>query len=225
MPVLYQCSIGLLVMLIICITWFWYMLANPPDLEHMRFSNICFKTGDLILFHAYDNINPVFIGAYWGHVGVVYIDPDDPQCIPYLFEALCVNGIRHCPKYNINGIAYTNLKTRLEKYPGLLAHKPLNVPLRSGIARGFKEFIHYAKNNMYYNNDVFSNGFKKTKGEPFHNGTNCGEFTILSLIKLGLLPEQTLKQKIVHPVLYATRLETLQNNSYNTPKIIDFDKF
>jgi hypothetical protein len=225
MYVLHQFSAGLLVMLIICITWSWYMLANPPDLEHVIFNETLFKTGDLILFHAYDNINPVFIGSYWGHVGVVYIDPDDPNCIPYLFEALNINEIRCCPDYNINGIAFTNLKTRLEKYPGLVAHKPLNVSLQRGIAQGFKEFIQYAKTNMYYNDDIFFNGLKKTQGEPFHDGTNCGEIAILSLIKLGLLSIQILDKKITHHLLYVTCLETLQNNSYSTTKILDFNKF
>jgi hypothetical protein len=225
MPVFHQFSTGLLVMLIICITWSWYMLANPPDLKHTPFDSTLFKTGDIILFHAYDNINPVFIGSYWGHVGIVYIDPDDLHCTPYLFEALRISEITCCPEYNINGIAFTNLKTRLEKYPGLIAHKPLNVTIHSGIARGFKQFIQYAKKNMYYNPYVVFNGLKKTQGEPYHNGTNCGEITILSLIKLGLLPERTLEQKITHPLLYLTRLETLQNNSYNSIKIIDFNKF
>ena len=225
MPAFHHFSTGLLVMIVICITWSWYMLANPPDLDHVKFNTTVFKTGDLILFHAYDNINPVFIGSYWGHVGIVYIDPDDTQCIPYLFEALNINEIKCCPEYNINGIAFTNLRTRLEKYPGLLAHKPLNVSLQSGIARGFKEFIRYAKNNMYYNSDIFSNVLKKIQGESFHNGTNCGEITILSLIKLGLLPELQGDQKIIHPLLYITTLETVQNNSYNTSKILDFNKF
>jgi hypothetical protein len=221
----HQFSTGLLVIIIICMSWVWYMLANPPELDHVLFESTVFKTGDLILFHAYDNINPVFIASYWGHVGIVYVDPDDPMGIPYIFEALRINEITCCPTYNKNGIAYTKLRSRLEKYPGLIAHKPLNVPVHSGIARGFKSFIRYAKDNMYYNPDVVFNGIKKIQGEPYHMGTNCGEITVLSLIKLGLLPEKTLDQKITHHLLYASKLETLQNNSYNDIKIIDFNKF
>ena len=53
------------------------------DLKHK------FKTGDIILFHALDNINPIFIGTYFGHIGIVYIHNGEP----YLFEAAATKNM------------------------------------------------------------------------------------------------------------------------------------
>lgn len=215
---------SLVVVLIICIFWLWYMLANHPKLLCKPFNEIRFKTGDIILFHAYDNINPVFIGSYWGHIGIVYKNPDtDDQ--PMLFEAARTSQMKNCPDYNKKGIMITDLKTRLEKYPGLVACKFLNRPVHDDIVRGMIEFIQYAKYNMYYNDDVIYNGIKKKKGEKLNNATNCGEIVVLSLIKLALLPEKVLGEKIAHHLLYAVNLTELQNNYYLQPIEITFNPF
>jgi hypothetical protein len=94
------------------------MLYNHPVLPQLLLEDASFKTGDLILFHAYDNINPVFICSYWGHIGIVYKDPDIPNAAPVIFEASSTTGMKVCPKYNLDGIMITDLKTRVEKYRG-----------------------------------------------------------------------------------------------------------
>ena len=193
------------------------MILNHPKLPCVKFEDAQFKTGDMILFHAYDNINPVFIGSYWGHVGIVYKDPDIPNSKPVIFEAARTSQMKNCPDYNKHGIIITDLKCRMEKYPGLIACKSLNVPVHPDIIRGFKDLINYAKNNMYYNEDVVYNAIQKKKGDKFNNGTNCGEIVFMSLIKLALLPESVANEKIAHHLLYVAQLEKLQNNFYNKP--------
>jgi hypothetical protein len=215
---------ALFIVVFICIFWMWYMLANPPNLISKPFNSLTFKTGDMILFHAYDNINPVFIGSYWGHVGIVYKDPDKSNP-PLLFEAARTSEMKNCPDYNKHGIMITDLKTRLEKYPGLIACKFLNRPVNDCIIRGMTEFINYAKTNMYYNDDVIYNGVKKKKGEKLNNATNCGEIVALSLIKLALLPNNILDEKIAHHLLYVANLTELQNNYYLKPIELTFNPF
>lgn len=215
---------SLIIITMICIFWIWYMLANHPKLICKPFEVLSFKTGDMVIFHAYDNINPIFIGSYWGHIGIVYNDPDTDEP-PLLFEAAKTSQMKNCPDYNKNGIIVTDLKTRLEKYPGLVACKFLNRPIDSKIVRGMPTFINYAKKNMYYNENVVFNGIKKKKGEKLNNATNCGEIVILSLIKLGLLPENILDEKIAHHLLYAVNLNKLQNNYYFKPIILTFNPF
>lgn len=212
------------IVIFICLIWCWYMLANHPTLVCRAYDTLKFKTGDLILFHAYDNINPVFIGSYWGHIGVVYKNPDTDD-LPVLFEAARTTGMKNCPEHNKHGIMITDLKTRLEKYPGLIACKFLNRPVPDDIIRGMADFIKYAKTHMYYNDDVIYNGIKKKKGEKLNHATNCGEIALLSLIKLGLLPESVLDEKIAHHLLYVANLTTLQNNHYLKPIEITFNPF
>lgn len=216
---------ALIIVLFICIFWTWYMLANHPNLLRKPFNELKFKTGDMILFHAYDNINPVFIGSYWGHVGIVYKNPDtrDP---PVLFEAARTSKMNNCPEYNKKGIMITDLKSRLEKYPGLIACKFLNKPVNIDIVRGMPELMDYAKTYMYYNDNVIYNGLRKKNGEKLNNATNCGELLVLSLIKLGLLPENILDEKIAHHLLYVVKLTQLQNNYYYlNPVEITFSQF
>jgi hypothetical protein len=216
--------VAFIVVLIICIFWSWYMLANPPKLLCSSYDDLKFKTGDMILFHAYDNINPVFMGSYWGHVGIVYDDPKTDK-LPVLFEAARTSKMKNCPVYNKHGIMVTDLKTRLEKYKGLVACKFLNRSVSKIINDGFINLMKYAKKNMYYNDDVIYNGLKKRKGEKLNVSTNCGELVMLSLVKLGLIPEQTLNEKIAHHLLYVAHITKLQNNYYLKPVEISFNPF
>lgn len=216
--------VAFIIILIICIYWFIYMLATPPKLLRTEFEKIKFKTGDMILFHAYDNINPVFIGSYWGHVGIVYVDPDN-KTHPMIFEAASTTKMKNCPEYNKRGIMITDLKKRLEKYPGLIACKFLNTQLNEEIILGFRELIRYAIDNMYYYDSVISNGFKKKNGDPLNNATNCGELLVLSLIKLGLISENVLDNAIAHHLLYVINLKQLNGNYYLYPTEITFNPF
>ena len=111
-----QCMAFIIVLLIICIFWVWYMLLNHPKLPRIKLEDAHFKTGDIILFHAYDNINSIFIGSYWGHVGIVYVDPDIPNSPPVIFEAARTSQMKNCPDHNKHGIMITDLKTRWSKH-------------------------------------------------------------------------------------------------------------
>ena len=201
------------------------MTANPPKMIHKPFNNLQFKTGDIILFHAYNNINPVFICSYWGHIGIVYKNPNDDSR-PLIFEAAKTSCMKNCPENNKNGIMITDLQTRLEKYPGLIACKFLNKDLEPHINTGLVELMDYAKKNMYYNEDVFFNGITKKFGQDFNHSTNCGEIVTLSLIKLGLLNQDIIKERIGHHLLYICHLNKLNNNYYYLPPIeITFNPF
>jgi hypothetical protein len=210
---------------LICVIWYWYMIYDQPHMLHRPFDNLFFKTGDLILFHAYDNINPVFIGSYWGHVGVVFKNPDDANANPMLFEAARTSQMKNCPDSNKSGIIISDLKTRLEKYKGIVSLKSLNIPVQSEIIRGFTKFMTYAKSNMYYNESVISNAIGKKMGNRFTNATNCGEIALLSLVKLAILPQTILQKNIAHHLLYVAQLKQTQNNYYNKPIEITFNPF
>jgi hypothetical protein len=213
----------MLVVLIVCICWFWHMTLNHPQFTRVKFEDAQFKTGDIILFHAYDNINSVFIGSYWGHIGIVYKDPDDPDSKPVIFEAARTSKMKNCHDYNKHGIMITDIASRIEKYPGLIACKSLNNPVNPDIIRGFKDFMNYAKKNMYYNENIVHNSIQKKMGGKFTNGTNCGELVVMSLIKLALLPETN--EKMAHHLLYTAHLNQLQNNCYNNPVEITINPF
>ena len=155
---------GLFIGVIILIIWYWHMIWNQPNMPHKPFNQLIFKTGDIILFHAYDNINPVFIGSYWGHVGIVFKNPDDVNASPLLFEAARTSQMKNCPKNNKSGIIVSDLKNRLEKYKGITALKSLNRPVQDGLIRGFVKFMTYAKSQMYYNENVIFNAVSKKLG-------------------------------------------------------------
>jgi hypothetical protein len=215
----------IVIVIVVFLLWSWFMLANPPKMVNKPFNQLQFKTGDIILFHAYNNINPVFIGSYWGHIGIVYNTPDN-NSKPLLFEAAKTSAMKNCPEYNKHGIMITDLKTRLEKYPGLVACKFLNKHVDSCISAGLEDFMKYAKNHMYYNEDVFHNGVQKKAGQDFNESTNCGEIVLLSLVKLGLLPQKTLKANIAHHLLHTAHLTKLENDYYYLPPLeLTFNPF
>jgi hypothetical protein len=147
------------------------------------------QTGDIICFKAFNNFNSIFMGSYYGHIGIVYINPNDTSQTPMLFEA---NGIEHTPLksyHSKDGIFLTPLAERMSKYKGRCFWKPLNKKLPESTIIDFKLFIDYSLNNMSYNYQIFQSCFKKWLGiERCNKKTNCGEIVFLSLIKLGLLP-------------------------------------
>lgn len=203
------------------------MIFISPEYKKMPYGNINFKTGDMILIHAYNNINPVFIGSFWGHIGIVYVDPDGVinSGNPVLFEAARTSKMKICPDYNIKGIMITDLYTRLSKYPALIAVKSLNNPIDYNIQVNFKSFINYSKENMEYNDNIFRSGISKKLGSKINNKTNCGEIVFLSLIKLGLLDIDRYNDRILHHLLYMCNINKLNNNFYNNPVEILFNPF
>ena len=200
------------------------MTKNTPNLNSVMYNQVKFKTGDMILFHAWDNSYPVIFGTFWSHVGIVYKDPDTDEK-PMLFEAAKTTGMKGCPSYNKSGIMITDLQTRLEKYPGMIACKILNNPVKQNIIRGFREFMKYSKKNMSYYDDVVYNAIKKKLGEKVNNLTNCGELVLLSLIKLALMPENTLNVNTSNHLMYVNNIKQLQNNYYHDPIEILFNPF
>lgn len=213
--------------LTIVMVYIYYIYLKHPSLDEIHYETLYkekkFKTGDLILFHALDNINPIFMGNYYGHIGVVYIDPDDPLQTPQLFEAASARTMPLLDHHNANGIFLSPLSNRLRKYRGYVFYKELSAPLADYVVRDFKKFITYAYGNMYYEYNVVSNGIKKGLCEHLGNNTNCGEITYLSLIKLGLLSTDRYSHRMFHHLKWVCNVKHLDNGSHylNTVYIID----
>ena len=217
--------LSIILITLIIVIWWWYMMVRKPDIKKNMFNNIKFKTGDIILFHSYKNLIPMYIGSYWSHIGIVYKDPDNNKSRPLLFEATRTSRMGYCSEYNKNGIIISDLQHRVERYPGMVSCKILNKPIRKSIIRGFNEFILYCKKNMVYNEKVFDNAFKKKIGGRFNHKTNCGELVLLSLVKLGILQQNILKKKIANHLIYVTYIKQVHDNYYHEPIELSIDRF
>lgn len=205
--------------LFICIIifWIWWIYLNHPSYNSIAYEELRrsrFKTGDIILFHALDNINPIFIGSYFSHIGIIYIDPDDEKQEPYLFESAAAQTMCLSPNNNPSGIFYSKLDDRLRRYKGYLYYKELNKPIDPHICRGFKKFIYYAFDNMYYDYNVIQSGITKGILDNPGNATNCGETVFLSLIKLGLLPTIEYERGSFHYLLKMAHIKKLMNGYF-----------
>ena len=208
--------LGIEVLVIIIIIWIYYIYLCHPDYNIYEYNEIKhkFKTGDIILFHALDNINPIFIGTYYGHIGIVYYDDD----IPYIFEAFNPETMPFYPKEYEKGIILSQLETRIKSYRGYCFYKELEISLDEKCCNELKSFILFALNNMYYDVNVIQNGMNKILfNDTLNTGTNCGELVYLSLIKLGLLPTDYLYYNNKHHLLWLSNLIEVQNNKYKEP--------
>lgn len=208
-------------LIIIVVLWIYYLQYHCITCVYKVFNDDLIeskvlKTGDMIVFKAYNNFNSIFHGSYFGHIGIVYVDPNDPTCMPYLFEA---NGIETVPlkdHHSKNGVFLTPLADRMKKYKGRCFVKQLDKPLHLDVIKDFKQFIDYCLNNMYYNYSVISSGIKKGLGiEKCGEGTNCGEIVFLSLIKLGLLPEDYYDISTFHHLKWMASISDLADNYYH----------
>lgn len=216
----YKFKMGLLTSIIICIIlWIYYIYLSHPKFKTYEFDELKhkFKTGDIILFHALDNINPIFIGTYYGHIGIIYIDPNDNKQKPYIFEAFNPGTMPFFPNECQSGVVLVDLEHRLNSYRGYCFYKELQNPVDIKLQTEFKDFIDYALTNMYYNQSVISNGISKLIfNEELHHGTNCAELVYLSLIKLGILDIDNLSCNRKHHLSWLANL----TDGYNEPVYI-----
>jgi hypothetical protein len=203
------------------------MLFNHTKYEKINVKKLLkektFKTGDIILFKSLDHLGSVYMASYWTHIGVVYVDPDEKEYNPVIFEATCVEFMEMPDGYPDSGIFCSPLINRIIKYPGKVAYRQLTYPLPEENIRNFKEvFLPFALNNMYYNKTLIRNGFRKYLGlESYHKGTNCAELAILTLVNLNILPEDELDKRILHHISYACT--KIAPKKYNTPVYITYD--
>jgi hypothetical protein len=209
----------IIISLIILLHIYNTRLAHPRNgacmFEELRSK---FKTGDLLLFHALDNINTIFMGCYYGHVGVVFRDPACGEL--YIFEAFNTRTSHfHSSRFR-RGIALCKLEHRINTYPGYVYYKELKYELPIELQFSFIDFINYATHNMYYDSFVARSALKKILFNfPLTQGTNCGELAYLSLIKLGLLPIENFKKNNKHHLKYISELTKLprNQNKYKLP--------
>jgi len=212
----------LIAIFLVLFIYIYRVYLNHPKFDQVQYEILRkmgkFKTGDLILFHALDNINPIFMGNYYGHIGIIYVDPDDPEQIPYLFEAASARTMPLMDHHNDRGIFMSRLDNRLRKYRGYIFYKELSHKIANVVSRSFKNFIQYAHEKMYYEYNVVRNGIKKGVCEAPGNNTNCGEIVFLSLIKLGLLSLDRYSQRVFHHLKWMCKIKNLDNDmSYFDP--------
>jgi len=212
-----------IVMILIYIYFIQYYKISCPqyfidDLLNQRY----FKTGDLICFKAYNHFNAVFTGCYFTHIGIVFIDPNDPNQTPMLFEASTPVNSNLRPYHNQYGIYCTPLKERLIKYKGRCFLKSLNKNLSINRINELKHFITYAIQNMQYDQHLFKSAFLKWIGYQNCNyNTNCGELVFLALLKLGLFDLSTFNNiKFPHHLHWLCYLKKI-NKTYQYNDLIE----
>lgn len=222
---------AILTILIVVIIWCYYWTAIHPNLDSEKLDILLkekrFKTGDLILFKATDNFNAPFIASYYGHIGIVYVYPDDPEKTPYIFEAANPTNMALEDHENPRGIFISLLENRVKQYKGYSFYKELGNSIDPKICLEFETFINYCISNMEYDTGVVSNGIKKGLfGEKSGLKTNCGELVFLSLIKLDLLPLSSYDSPTYHHLRWMCSVENLENgNYYKEPLKIVYSPF
>ncbi len=208
----------ILIIFVIIIIWFWYIQIRKIDVKkiNLKFLPLNLKTGDLILFKACDNLNSTVIFNYFTHIGIVVIDPILTKNEPYLFEAASVK--------NNNGIRFTPLKKRLERYIGFTYYKPLSKKITNIMKLKLINFINYALNNMYYNHNIIvSSIYKKIMNIKCDNSTNCGEIIFLCLINMGLLNENLWFSRKLHYLKWMCNIKKM-NYNYKYLNLIEINK-
>lgn len=210
-------NIILIVLMIVLIMLYRSTIAVPnmPTIRYKKLrSEKRFKTGDIILFHAVDNCYPLIIGEYYGHVAVVWVDPDDPDKTPYVFEAARTKGLNLEAEHNTNGIFLSPLDNRFNKYRGYMMYRELAKPIDEKIVRNFKEFIEYSLSHMRYDDNYIPIAICHKLGHGCDNNTNCAELVFLSMIKLGLLPLEAYDWCLGNYLSWVNHTRVFKKNRY-----------
>lgn len=201
--------VGLFILVIVL--WVYYLQFYKVSTDYKIFADDLInhqflKTGDMILFKAYNNFNSIFHGSYYGHVGIVYILAGTPM----LFEANGIERVSLREHHSKRGVYSTPLVDRIKKYKGRCFWKPLNRSLDEHAIQDFDNFVQYCLGNLEYDYAVVSGGFKRWLGlAKCGKSTDCGQIAFLSLIKLGLLPVEEYDTPRLHHLKYVCNLEAL----------------
>ena len=195
----------------------YFYIITHPSYKVQPYSEVKdkLKTGDIVLFHALDNIFPTIMACYFTHIGIIYEHDDGKK---YLFEAFNPKMTPYYPKEISNGIICSELENRLTTYRGYICYKELGLPLKEEQKNQFKKFINYAQKNMFYYNNVVKNYYKKViYNETLQTGTNCAELVYLSLISLNLLHPNEFSNNNKYHLKWLTELTNVCNNYYKEP--------
>lgn len=175
------------------------------------------KTGDLILFKAYNNFNSIKLASYYTHIGIVYIDENNT---PLLFEANGIEGMNLKSHHNINGIFLSPLKERISKYKGKCYWRRLNKNIDPQHVEAFRDFMRYALDTFAYDKKIAQAWLRKICGERCTHETNCAELVFLSWIKLGLLDIEHYDSNITHYLRHVTN-KIMLDNGYKYSDVIE----
>lgn len=203
-------ELSFIIIIIILIIYIYYIQYKKFQYEKVFLDDLLlsytFKTGDIILFKAYNNFNSIILGSYYGHLGVIYMIGDTP----YIFESNGIENMHIKQHHNKNGVFFSKLEDRVKKYKGRTFLKALNKPINPQMKESLNKFIQYALENMKYDTNVFSSRFKKyINGIGVTNATNCAEIAFLSLLNMGLLDISYYNKNILHYLLFMTNLTDL----------------
>ncbi len=201
--------------IVIILIWIWYIKAEHPafDVENIQYMRQRAKTGDLILFHALDNVNGLFIGAYYTHVGVVYVDSNGHQ---WLFEAFAPSGCYMVPGAATHGICLSDLVNRVSTYRGYVFYKELITPRNARQIAAFEELIDFALKNMWYDEAVLATFMDHMiYNAELTLGTNCGELTTLAMMAMGIARPKTNRIYFLH---YVTGMSGYREPVYIFPQ-------
>lgn len=218
---------AILIIIVLVAIWIYYFQFRDPGYENIKLDVLYprLKTGDLILFKALDNWNAPKIGCYFTHIAVVWMR----NGIPWLVEAAATREMALEPDNNHYGMFATPLETRVKQYRGWSYYKPYTGPVISQERlTKFEHFITWAMQNMFYEYNVLGNGLRKGMGaEKCGTGTNCGEFTFLCLIVLGIMKRAAYDSPTFHHLrmmCYISNDSVLTSGyKFDEPKKILFD--
>ena len=216
----------LIIIITLILIYIYTLKLSHPDYKIVTYEDIKdkVKSGDLILFISLDTINQLYMMSYVTHIGVVY--KKDEGSTPVLVESFNPSRMPFYPKEAKSGICVCDLEHRLNSYRGFIMYKELARPISEEANLGFVEFIEYAKANMSYDKTVIQGEIAKIiLNTPFNNFTNCGQFTTLILLKLGLVPFSHFKNRRKHHLMWTAGLTKLRNNFYKTPVYVYAEYF
>lgn len=207
---------AVLIVIIIIMIYTYSVMTSTPNMKLVRYKTLRkekrFKTGDIILFHAVDHCYSLLIGEYYGHMGIVWVDP--VSNIPYIFEAVYIKGLNIEEDQNKNGIFLSPLDNRFGKYRGYMIYRELETPIDKKITDDFKGFIDFCIDNMKYDINFIPISICHLMGHKCNEYTNCAEIVFLSLIKLGLLPPDAYDWTICNYLSFIISRKEYVDNRY-----------
>lgn len=209
---------GIVIFVLIIVIYVYIIKFWHPSYKKVTYESIKnkVKTGDIILFSSLDNFNQVFMCSYYTHIGVVYRETKDST--PMIIESFNYARMPFYPKEFSSGMALCDLEHRMSTYRGYIFYKELENPISEEINKEFVNFIEFSIENMRYDPSVVSNESKKILfSEGFTTETNCGQFTTLILLKLGLIDMTHFYNTRKHHLIWTANLTNLINNSYKEP--------
>lgn len=206
--------VAFILLCVLCAVYYHFQWRPVECCGTIRLETCKFKTGDIIWMKATDNNYATQFLCQFTHVGICVRCPETGTV--YLYEAANPDTTKLLPNQITAGIFLTDVYTRISRYKGHCYLQPINYEPPAEKIRATWQFIRDTAHRFTYNKQPIISAVRQGLGlQRMTYEINCGELVRCAACVLGILPEQSFNDAVLHCLWYLLDIRKHCNQPYS----------